>query len=247
MAKRKLYLSDPKKPVPKTTAWRLAIKNLESSCDCDTPKRRKGYYRNACPVPKSTLWKWKKKTDDRENDDDTEDAEWGCDDHGGDSDGDHYDGHEEDEQEEENEDEQEEDRQEEEDEQEEDRQQRGNQQDEDHQGGGYNEHDHEEDSQHSEDDDGGGEDSDSECSVGNGFFSWSSGESENDDNGVGGAEGLDSSEQNDRIDSNSFQESSAHSSSKCRYYTQATCTLLCTYLQVLDHGDSPYIRMHQSL
>ena len=56
---RKLYLTDPTKPIPKTTAWRLGKRNSNST---NSSQKRRAYYRDgSCSVPQSTLWMWKKK------------------------------------------------------------------------------------------------------------------------------------------------------------------------------------------
>ncbi len=70
MKRRKQYLHDPTRPIPKTTAWRLNPDVVLPTDDFNSPKRRKAYYRDsACPVPRSTLWKLNSTelTDDNEN------------------------------------------------------------------------------------------------------------------------------------------------------------------------------------
>ena len=75
--RRKLYLTDPTKHVPKTTAWRLGQKKLSST---NTVKKRRVYCRDASyMIPQSTLWVWKKKKDgddvsDEHEEDDCDDS-----------------------------------------------------------------------------------------------------------------------------------------------------------------------------
>lgn len=64
--KYKQYLSNPNVPLPKTTSWRFARKRHlpddDTSSTTISTGKRKGYNRdNKMPIPRQTLWFWKKK------------------------------------------------------------------------------------------------------------------------------------------------------------------------------------------